>query len=194
MIDTASTTQLLLAWSNGDRAALDQLTPRVYRELHALAKAYLIRNSGNLTLQPTALINEVYLRLIDQSTPVQWQGRSHFFAIAARLMRNVLVDYGRKRRATKRGGDVVTVILEQTVAFSPGPNVPDILDLDEALNRLAGVDERKAKVIELRYFGGMSREEIGDVAGLTIATVKRDLRLGEAWLRRDLGARISRPA
>ena len=188
-MDAPSTTQLLLEWSRGSRAALDELTPHVYRELHALARVHLNRDRRNQTLQPTALINEVYLRLIDQSQPVQWEDRSHFFGIAARLMRNILVDYTRARRAAKRVGEAVAVTLKETMAFAPSHNAPDILDVDDALSRLAQVDERKAKVIELRYFGGMSREEVAAATGLTVATVKRDLRLAEAWLRRDLQSR-----
>jgi RNA polymerase sigma factor (TIGR02999 family) len=161
----------------------------VYRELHALARAHLNRGRRNLTLQPTALINEVYLHLIEQSPPVPWEDRSHFFGISARLMRNILVDYSRARRAAKRGGDAVVVSLEETMAFSAGRNAPDIIDVDAALNRLARIDERKAQVIELRYFGGMTREEVASAAGLTVATVKRDLRLAEAWLRRELRSR-----
>jgi RNA polymerase sigma factor (TIGR02999 family) len=189
MAEPPSITRLLIDWSHGNCGALDELTPQVYRELHALARTYLSRNRRNQTLQPTALINEVYLRLIDQSQPVQWEDRSHFFGIAARLMRHILVDYARVRQAAKRGGGAVAVTLEETVAFSPYCHAPDILDVDDALTRLAQVDERKAKVIELRYFGGMSREEIACASGLTLATVKRDLRLAEAWLRRDLMGR-----
>jgi RNA polymerase sigma factor (TIGR02999 family) len=179
-------TQLLIDWSNGDRAALDQLTPHVYRELHVLARKYLRQERSSHILQPTALINEVYLRLVDQSCPAQWENRSHFFGIAARLMRMVLVDHARAEHAAKRGGGAARVTLEETVAVSPGQQLPDILDIDAALTRLAAVDERKSKVIELRYFGGMTGEEIACVSGLSLATVKRDLRLGEAWLRRDL--------
>lgn len=189
MTDAPSTTRLLLDWGSGNRAALHELTPHVYRELHALARAYLNRGRHSLTLQPTALINEVYLRLIEQSPPVPWEDRSHFFGVSARLMRNILVDYSRARRAAKRGGDAIVVTLEETMAFSPTRHAPDILDVDAALNRLARIDERKAKVIELRYFGGMTREEVASAAGLTVATVKRDLRLAEAWLRRELQSR-----
>jgi RNA polymerase sigma-70 factor, ECF subfamily len=159
----------------------------VHRELHALARTYLNRSRRNQTLQPTALINEVYLHMIDQSQPIQWECRSHFFGIAARLMRQVLVDYCRAHKAVKRGGGAVPVTLDEMAAFSPS-RLPDILEVDEALTRLAQVDERKVKVIELRYFGGMSREEIATACGLTIATVKRDLRMAEAWLRRELGS------
>ena len=158
----------------------------MYRELHALARAYLRRGRRNQTLQPTALINEVYLRLIDQSKPVEWECRSHFFGIAARLMRQILVDSAREHRALKRGGEAVPVALDDLAAAVLPSMAPDILALDEALTRLEQWDERKAKIIELRYFAGMSREEIANAYGLTLATVKRDLRLAEAWLRRDL--------
>jgi RNA polymerase sigma-70 factor (ECF subfamily) len=182
---STSITRLLIEWSNGNIAALDELTPHVYRELHDLARTYFRRDRRNQTLQPTALINELYLRLIDQSLAIHWEGRSHFFGIAARLMRNILVDHARARQALKRGGDAVPLVLEETMALSQN-HAPDILEVDDSLKRLAQVDERKAKVVELCYFGGMSREEIASASGLTLATVKRDLRLGKAWLRRDL--------
>jgi len=178
-------TQLLVAWSQGNRAALDELTPHVYRELHSLAVSYLRRGRPNQTLQPTALINEACLRLLGQPELVKWHDRAHFFGIAARLMRMVLVDYARSRAAGKRGGVLQPVTLEDAMAFA-SDRAPDVLDVNEALDELAKMDERKAKVIELRYFGGMEREEIATALSLTVATVKRDLRLGEAWLRRFL--------
>jgi len=184
---SASVSQLLIAWGRGEAAALEQLTPRVYRELHKVARAYLRRGRPNQTLQPTALINEAFLRLLDQSQPVEWENRAHFYGIAARLMRMILVDYARAHHAAKRGGAGAPVTLEDCMAVSPS-RPPDVLEIDEALDRLAAVDERKAKVIELRYFGGMDREEVAAALGLTVPTVKRDLRLGEAWLRRFLGA------
>jgi RNA polymerase sigma-70 factor (ECF subfamily) len=180
-----SITELLLDWRSGNRASLDELTRRVYPELHELARTYLNRGPHNQTLQPTALINELYLRLIRQSPPIQWQNRAHFFGIAARLMRIILVDYARTRSARKRGGGSPCLPLDETAALSPD-HPPGILEIDEALRRLADMDERKAGVIELRYFGGMTREEIASALGLTVATVKRDLRLAEAWLRREL--------
>jgi RNA polymerase sigma factor (TIGR02999 family) len=187
MTEPPPITRLLIEWSNGNRASLDELTPHVYRELHALARTHLRRGRPNQTLQPTALINEVYLRLIDQSQPIQWQSRSHFFGIAARLMRMILVDQARARHAAKRGAGAVAVPLEEAEALSSN-HALDVLEMDDALSRLAQVDERKAKVIELRYFGGMTCEETACASGLTVATVKRDLRLGEAWLRRHLMA------
>jgi RNA polymerase sigma-70 factor, ECF subfamily len=186
MGESPSVSRLLIAWGRGEPAALEELTPRVYRELHKLARAYLRRGRPNQSLQPTALINEAYLRLLDQAQPVQWENRAHFFGIAARLMRMILVDHARANHAAKRGGAAAeAVTLDDSMAVSPG-RAPDVLEIDEALDRLAAVDERKAKVIELRYFGGMDREEVAAALGLTVPTVKRDLRLGEAWLRRFL--------
>jgi RNA polymerase sigma factor (TIGR02999 family) len=185
MESAATVTQLLFRWSHGDRAALEELAPLVQQELYSLAKSYLRRGRPNQTLQPTALVNEAWLRLIGQSTIIQWEDRCHFYGIAARLMRIVLVDYARTRLTTKRGGAIQPLTLEHVNPVTPG-KAPEILEVDEALDRLAQFDERKAKVVELRYFGGMSREEIGSALGLTLPTVKRDLRLGEAWLRRFL--------
>jgi len=180
----APITQLLVDWRRGNQAALDQLTPQVYRELQVLARSYLRRLGPNQTLQPTALVNEAWVRLIGQSEVPQWENRTHFFGIAARLMRLVLVDYARMRHAAKReGGQAVT--LQDSIALSPA-RAPDVLEVDQALDALRKVDERKARVIELRYFGGMERQEIATALDLTEATVKRDLRLGEAWLRRFL--------
>jgi RNA polymerase sigma-70 factor (ECF subfamily) len=181
----ASITGLLTQWSQGSEAALVELTPLVHRELHAIAKTYLRRGRRNQTLQPTALINEAWLRLLGQSPALQWENRTHFFGIAARLMRIVLVDYARSRAAAKRGGAGEAVTLDESMALCPN-RAPDVLEVSEALDELAKVDQRKAKVIELRYFGGMDREEIATALGLTVSTVKRDLRLGEAWLRRFL--------
>jgi len=182
MTGDRSITRLLLDWSNGNSDALAELTPHVYRELHTLARRYVYRGGPGRTLQPTALINEVYLRLIENRRPIEWESRAHFVGIAARLMRNVLVECSRSRNAEKRGGSAVAVTLDETVLSSSG-RAPDVLELDEALDHLAQRDQRKAQVIELHYFGGMTREEIAGALGLTIATVKRDLRLGEAWLR-----------
>jgi RNA polymerase sigma factor (TIGR02999 family) len=181
----ASITQLLVKWSHGDQAALEELTPHVHRELQSLARAYLRRGRPNQTLQPTAVVNEVWLRLIGQSQLPRWEDRAHFFGIAARLMRLVLVDYARAHHAAKREGAAEAITLHETILLSP-TRAPDVLEVNEALDHLAKVDERKAKVIELRYFGGMEREEIAAALDLTLHTVKRDLRLGEAWLRRFL--------
>ncbi len=180
-----SVTHLLLEWGQGNRAALDELVPQVHRELRTIARSYLRRGRSNQTLQPTALINEAFLRLIDQSQPIEFNNRAHFFGLAARIMRLVLVDYARAHGAEKRGAGARAVTLEEARLMSP-QRAPDVMAIDEALDRLAEVDPRKAKVIEQRYFGGLSREEIAVDLGTTVATVKRDLRLGEAWLRRFL--------
>ena len=183
-----SVSELLIAWGRGEPAALEQLAPLVYGELHKLARVYLRLGKSSQSLQPTALINEAFLRLLDQSQPVQWENRAHFFGIAARLMRMVLVDHARANHAAKRGGAAAAVTLDDCMAVSPG-RAPEVLEINEALDRLAEVDERKAKAIEMRYFGGMDREEIAAALGLTVFTVKRDLRLGEAWLRRFLASK-----
>lgn len=185
MAEGASITRLLANWGEGDRAALDALAPQVYQELRRLARSYLRRRRPNQTLQPTALVNEAWLRLVDQSQPPCCENRAHFFGIAARLMRMVLVDYARAHRAAKRGGGAQPLTLEEGIVLSP-TRAPDVLEMSEALDELAKTDERKARVIELRYFGGLSREEIATVLNLRVPTVKRDLRLGEAWLRRFL--------
>lgn len=176
-------------WSQGDEAALAELAPQVQRELHSIARAYLKRSRGRENLQPTALINEAWLRLLGQPQTPQWTNRAHFFGIAARLMRIVLVDDTRRRGASKRGGAAEPITLNESSALSVG-RAPDVLELNEALDALAKVDERKARVIELRYFGGMEREEIATALSVSLATVKRDLRLGQAWLRTRLSVRI----
>lgn len=178
-------TRLLIDWRDGKRAALDELTPIVYQELRRIATAYMRKERPDHTLQPTALINEAYMRLVDQSVP-QFNSRSHFFGVAAHIMRQVLVDFARTRGAAKRGDDK-KVPFDEARAVSVEPSA-ELIDLHEALDRLAAHDERKAKVIELRYFGGLSREEVAEALGLTLATVKRDLTLAEAWLRRDMRA------
>jgi len=188
MQGTQSVSQLLIAWGRGEPAALEELVPRVYGELHKLARVYLRRGSSGQSLQPTALINETFLRLLAPSQPVEWESRAHFFGIAARTMRIILVDEARTQNAAKRGGDVDMITLDGCAAVSPH-RAPDVLEVDQALRRLAEIDDRKAKVIEMRYFGGMEREEVAAALGLTLATVKRDLRLGEAWLRRFLAAK-----
>ena len=176
-------TNLLLEWGNGDWSALERLTPIIYHELLRLARARLSRENRDCTLQPTALVHECYLRLADQ-TRLQWQNRAHFYAVAANTMRRVLIDQARKRKSLKRGQGVqVTLQTGMDVARERGP---DVLALDEALQRLAGLDARKSRVIELKFFGGMTSEEIGQVLGISVATVGRELRLGQAWLRREM--------
>lgn len=181
--EPGNVTNLLLEWGRGDGSALQRLTPILYQELLRLARARLSRESRALTLQPTALVHECYLRLADQ-TRLQWQNRAHFYAVAANTMRRVLIDHARKRKADKRGHGVrITLQTGMDVAPQRGP---DLLALDDALQRLADLDERKSRVIELKYFGGMTAEEIGLVLGISVATVGRELRLGQAWLRREM--------
>lgn len=177
-------TLLLRAWSQGDQAALKQLIPLVHAELHRLAKRYMRKERVGHTLQTTALVNEAYLRLIDVSQ-VEWRNRAHFFAIAARLMRQILVDFARDRGYQKRGGGALQVSLDQAIVVSSELN-EDLLALDEALDALARFDERKGRVVELRFFGGLSEEEIAEALGVSRETVKRDWRLAKSWLLRRL--------
>ena len=176
-------TGILQDWERDPRAALDQLTPLVYRELRDLAGAYLRRERPDHTLQPTALIHEAWVRLAGQSTP-RWKDRAHFFGVAAQIMRQVLVDFARHHRAQKRGGG--KHIQLETQWPLPAAAASDFLALNEAIEKLQAWDTRKAQVIELRYFGGMSREEIAQTLSLTVPTVKRDLSVAEAFLRREL--------
>jgi len=177
-------TRLLLDWSHGDKAALDQLLPVVYGELRKLASAYLRRERPDHTLEPTALIHEVYLRLVDQNVP-QWNGRVHFYGVAARLMRQILVDHARRRAAARRGGDQLKTPLVDAAVFSVEQAV-DLMALDEALQKLEAVDERKCRVVEMRAFAGMNAEETATVLDVSVQTVKRDLRLAKAWLAREM--------
>ena len=182
----AGATQLLRAWSLGDDSALERLLPLVEAELHRLARAYMARERGAHTLQPTALVNEAFLRLID-ARHVRWQDRAHFVGIAARLMRRVLVDHARSRGYQKRGGGAVRVTFTEAVAVAPNSGRDlDLVALDRALEEFAVVDARKARVIELRFFGGLSVEETAEVLHLSTDTIKRDWRLAKLWLLRAL--------
>jgi RNA polymerase sigma factor (TIGR02999 family) len=176
-------TRLLGAWGRGDRAALDQLLPLVHAELRTLAARRLARERPGHTLQPTALVNEAFVRLF-RGRPVRWESRAHFFGVAARLMRQVLVDHVRVRQAGKRGGGLARVSLDEAM------DVPDaalaLLTVDAALTELARVDARQASVAELRIFGGLNLEEAGEVLGVSPATVSRDWRVARAWLAREL--------
>jgi len=177
-------TSLLRAWSAGDEQALDKLAPLVYQELHRTAHRYMARENAGHTLQTTALVNEVYLRLVNVQK-VDWQGRAHFYAICARMMRRVLTDFARSRRYLKRGGGVIHLPFEE--ALFPGrEDHPDIVDLDDALNVLAAMDQRKAQVVELRFFGGFSVEETAKVLNVSVETVYRDWKLAKVWLMREL--------
>lgn len=181
---THEVTQLLLAWSGGDETALEKLTPLVYRELHRLAQRYMSRERQEHTLQTTALVNELYLRLVD-SNQMRWQNRAHFFAVSAQLMRHILVDFARSRKNIKRGGEIVKVSLDEAPQISAEQD-PNLIALDEALDVLAAVDPRKAQVIELRFFGGLSIEEAAEVLEISPDTVMRDWRLAKLWLLREL--------
>ena len=184
---TQAVTECLIAWSQGDEDALKQLIPLVHEELRRLAKRYMRRERGQRpghTLQTTALVNEAYMRLIDASQ-VQWQNRAHFFAISARLMRQILVDYARAQKYAKRGGGAPPVSLDEAATFVV-ERAPDLVALDDALNALAAVDERKSRVIEMRFFGGLSVEETAEVLKVSPDTVMRDWRLAKAWLLREL--------
>jgi RNA polymerase sigma-70 factor, ECF subfamily len=177
-------TELLHAWRSGDQGALDKLIPLVYGELHRLAHRYMLREYGNNTLQTTAVVNEAYLRLID-TQKIEWKDRAHFFAISANLMRRILVEFARSRGRHKRGGDVRKVELDEAMVVAPQRGA-DLVALDDALTALAGIDERKAKVIELRYFGGLSVEETAEALNIGPDTVMRDWRLAKAWLVREM--------
>jgi len=177
-------TQLLAAWSDGDREALDRLLPLVEDELHRLAHRCMNRERAGHTLQTTALVNEAYLRLVDQRE-VRWQNRAHFFAIAAQMMRRILIDHARKQAYAKRGGGAHKVSLTE-VAVLADERAEELVALDEALNDLAKVDERKARVVELRYFGGLTVEEIAEVLKVSTDTVTREWRRARAWLHREI--------
>ena len=177
-------TTLLQAWSAGDRTALDRLVPLVHSELRRLARRYMRRERAGHTLQTTALIHEAYLRLVD-AQGVDWQSRAHFFAIAARVMRRVLVDFARERGYRKRGGGRCRVTLDESLLIAHAPDA-DLVALDDALNALSEVDARKSRAIELRFFGGLSIEEAAVVLEVSPETVKRDCRLAKAWLLRWL--------
>jgi RNA polymerase sigma factor (TIGR02999 family) len=177
-------TQLLVAWSNGDRVAGDELMPLVYDELHRLAHRYMRKERPGGVLQTSALVNEAYLRLIDQKD-VQWQNRAHFFGIAAQMMRRILVDHARGRQSAKRGGGADPVPLDEGLIVSNERNA-EVLALDETLKTLAALDKRKSQIVELRFFGGLSIEETAEVLAVSPGTVMRDWTLAKAWLLREM--------
>jgi RNA polymerase sigma factor (TIGR02999 family) len=181
---SGTVTALLRAWGDGDDAALEQLTPLVEAELRRLARAYMARERRDHTLQATALVNEAFLRLTE-ARRVRWQDRAHFLGISARLMRRVLVDHARARGYRKRGGGAERVTLVEELVASPGLAL-DVIALDRALDALAAVDVRKSRVVELRYFGGLSLEETAEVLHVSPDTVKRDWRLAKLWLLHEL--------
>lgn len=177
-------TGLLLRWSDGDRAALESLLPLVERELHRLAHHYMRREKPDHTLQTSALINETFIRLVDQNR-VRWQNRAHFYGIAAQLMRRVLLNYARDKRRVKRGGGALMVSLSEAEVMSDARSV-ELIALDEALQRLTTIDERKSRVVELRYFGGLSVKETAEVLKVSPVTVMRDWDMAKAWLAREI--------
>jgi len=184
MTSDADITALLVDWNNGDKSAMERLLPLVERELHRLAHSYMRREDPNHTLQTTALINETYLRLIDQRK-VQWQNRAHFFGIAAQIMRRILLNYARDQNRLKRGGRAIHVSLSEAMVM-PGEKDREIIALNDALTRLEAIDERKSKVVELRYFGGLTVPEVAEVLNVSEITVMRDWAFAKAWLSREM--------
>ena len=180
-------TDLLQAWSGGDRSSIDDLIPLIYDELREMASRYLGRERSDHTLQPTALVHEAYFRLIDQRE-VRWNDRAHFFAIAAQIMRRILVDHARSHRYAKRGGAATKISLNQVSDLSGDSPAPDLVALDDALRSLSRLDPDKASIVELRFFGGLSLEETAEVIGSSRATVVRQWRIAKAWLYRELKA------
>jgi len=177
-------TELLIRWRDGDKAALDALMPLVYSELRRIANRYLQGERSDHTLQSTALVHEAYVRMTNQQLP-QWQNRAHFFAVAAQLMRQILVDHARTHRASKRGGDVYKLALEDAEEQRQPVDV-DVVALDDALKTLAAMDSQQSRVVELKFFGGLSNEDTAEVLGVSTSTVKRDWTTARAWLFREL--------
>jgi len=186
-------TQLLANWSQGDQSALEQLMPLVYGELRRLAGAYLRRERSNHTLQSTALVHEAFMRLVQQQD-VQWRNRAHFYAIAAQMIRRILVDYARSQHAEKRGSGAIKLALDEAMAVPQTGADIDLLGLNDALDRLAELDERQGKIVELRFFAGLSIEETAEVMHLSPASIKREWQTARAWLFREMTRTPSNPA
>ncbi len=183
-LSSRDVTQLLRSWNEGKESALQELIPLVHAELTRLAHHYMSGEQTGHTLQTTALVNETYLRLVD-SSQVSWQDRTHFFAVSAQLMRRILVDFARSRNRSKRGAGAERVNLDEAMVISEAPNV-DLVELDRALDQLALVDSQKSQIVELRFFGGLTFEEVAEVMKIPPTTVRRDLRLAQAWLLREI--------
>lgn len=183
MNEAREVTRLLLAWQSGDEAAAEQLMPLIYAELRRLAQHYMDAERGGHILQATALVHEAYVKMV--GLELEWEGRGHFFAISARVMRRILIDHGRQRMAEKRGGGELTISLDDV--DSAVEISTELLDLDRALDQLAGFDPRRARILELRFFGGLTLKETAAVLGVSSATVERELKLAKAWLNRTLG-------
>ena len=174
-------TRMLIELTDGNRDVVDQILPHIYDELKRLASSYLRRERSDHTLQPTALVHEAYMKLIDQKR-VHWQNRAHFFGIAAQVMRRILLDHARKHQAGKRGGEVEKLPIEEEILVVSHDKSAELIALDDALQELAKLDEQKAKVVELRYFGGLSIEETAEVMGVSVPTINRQWRMAKAWL------------
>jgi RNA polymerase sigma factor (TIGR02999 family) len=186
---TQQVTRLLRDWSNGDQSALDRLTPLVYSELRRLAGRYLRKERPDHTLQSTALVHEAFIRLVDQRD-VKWQNRAHFFGVAAQMIRRILVDHARGRHASKRGSGAPKLSLDEALA-TPERKDLDLIALDDALNSLAKIDPQQARIVELRFFTGLTVEETAEVLGISPATVKRDWVTAKAWLYRDISRAVA---
>lgn len=182
--NASDASRILREWSDGDESAPERLMPLVYDELHRLAQDYLRRERPDHTLQPTALVHEAYLRLVDQSG-VSWQNRAHFYGVAAQLMRRILIDHARAHAADKRGGAQLKLQLDEAILY-PTERAAELIMLDEALNKLAAFDERKSRIVELRFFGGLSEEEVAHFLNVSVRTVKRDWQIAKLWLHREL--------
>jgi RNA polymerase sigma factor (TIGR02999 family) len=186
--EQSAVTELLIAWSDGRREALEDLMPLVYADLRRVAAGYMQRELVGHALQPTALVHEAYVRLVDQKQ-VKWRNRAHFFGVAASMMRRILVDHARRRRAEKRGGEWERVTMTEHDVAAEDPREIDVLALHESLERLATFDPQQARIVELRYFGGLTIDETAEVAGISPATVVREWTIAKAWLRADLTRR-----
>lgn len=185
--DKAQVTELLVRFQKGDGIALKELFPIVYDELRRIAAGYMKRENPGHTLQATALVNEAYFRLVDQKA-VQWQNRAHFYGVAAQIMRRILCDHARARHAEKRGGDAARLSLDEALDLGVDQGTPDLMALDVALNKLAELSERQAKVVEMRFFAGLSVEEVAEALNSSPATIKRDWTFAKAWLHKELTA------
>lgn len=184
MNDGGEITRLLNAWSGGDQQALENLSPLIYDELHRLAKRAFAGEKKSHTLQPTALVNEAFVKLVD--VDVSWQDRAHFFGLAARMMRRLLINYANARAAKKRGGEAINITLDESVVAGPDTDLR-LLEIDKAINKLAEIDRRKAEIIELKYFGGLTGRELAEVTGLSTSTLGRELKLALSWITAELG-------
>ena len=184
MLSSKNVTDLILAWGNGDKEALDKLIPLVYEELHRLAARHMRRENPGHSLQTTALVNEAYCRLIDKQN-VSWQNRAHFFAIAAQLMRRILIDHARSHLRAKRGGAVQKISLDENILV-PQRQARELISLDDALTRLAELDPHKSRIVEMKFFGGLTTEEIAEVEKVSTRTIEREWRKAKAWLHHTL--------